>query len=154
MPQVTTCQKAAIIREMSINELIIKSSVTQHGIWLWCRFPRALPWPYTIRMSIFTTHNAFFFFFSTEAWTQGLYLEPLHQPCFCEGFFETGSCRTICPCWLWTLVLLISASWVTRITGVSHQPLAPCIILIHAKVWALQVWKHLDVWNKTWKVYW
>jgi hypothetical protein len=32
-----------------------------------------------------------FFFFSTGAWTQHLHLEPLHQPYFCEGFFETGS---------------------------------------------------------------
>jgi hypothetical protein len=28
--------------------------------------------------------------------------------------------QTFCPGWLWTLVLLISASWVAGITGVSH----------------------------------
>jgi hypothetical protein len=27
---------------------------------------------------------------------------------------------TICLAWLWTTILLISASWVARITGVSH----------------------------------
>jgi hypothetical protein len=28
-------------------------------------------------------------FWGTGAWTQDLHLEPLHQPYFCEGFFET-----------------------------------------------------------------
>jgi hypothetical protein len=28
---------------------------------------------------------------------------------------------TICPGWFWTEILLISASWVARITGMSHQ---------------------------------
>jgi hypothetical protein len=36
-----------------------------------------------------------FFFFGTAAWTQGLHLESLHQPYFCEGFFEIRSCSTI-----------------------------------------------------------
>jgi hypothetical protein len=35
----------------------------------------------------------FFFFFGTRAWTQGLHLEALHQPFFCEGSFEIGSCK-------------------------------------------------------------
>jgi hypothetical protein len=39
---------------------------------------------------------------------------------FCEGFFEIGSHGTISPGWLWTMILLISASWVARITTVSH----------------------------------
>jgi hypothetical protein len=34
---------------------------------------------------------------------------------------EIGSCRTICPGWLGTPILLISASWVARIIGVSHR---------------------------------
>jgi hypothetical protein len=63
----------------------------------------------------------------TEVWTQGLHLEPLHWPYFCEGFFEMESRRTICLGWLWTVILLISASWVARITGMSHQcPVEPC----------------------------
>jgi hypothetical protein len=33
----------------------------------------------------------FFFFFGNEAWTQGLHLESLHQPCCSEGFFKIGS---------------------------------------------------------------
>jgi hypothetical protein len=40
---------------------------------------------------------------------------------FCEGFFEIGSHGTTCLGWLQTVILLISASWVARITGVSHQ---------------------------------
>jgi hypothetical protein len=37
------------------------------------------------------------------------------------GFFKIGSCRTIhSPGWLWALIILIFASWVARITGVSH----------------------------------
>jgi hypothetical protein len=35
--------------------------------------------------------------------------------------FEIGSCGSICPGWLRTMILLISDSWVVRITGVSHQ---------------------------------
>jgi hypothetical protein len=35
----------------------------------------------------------FFFFCCTGAWTQGIHLEPLCQPYFCEVFFEIGSCE-------------------------------------------------------------
>jgi hypothetical protein len=31
---------------------------------------------------------------------------------------------TIFPGWFWTVILLISASWIVRITGMSHQWLA------------------------------
>jgi hypothetical protein len=74
-------------------------------------------------------HFFFFFFFcSTGVWTQGLHLEPPHQPYFCEGFFEIGSGGPICWGWLWTTILLISAYWVARITDVSHQcPARLCI---------------------------
>jgi hypothetical protein len=45
--------------------------------------------------------------------------------CVCvKGFFKAGSCRTICQGCLWTMIHLISASWVARITGMSHQCLA------------------------------
>jgi hypothetical protein len=41
---------------------------------------------------------------------------------FVKEFFKIGSLvsRIICLGWLWTSILLISASWVARITGVSH----------------------------------
>jgi hypothetical protein len=78
----------------------------------------------------------FFFFYSTGVWTQGLHLEPLHQPfCVCVWwvFFKIGSLETVCPGWLWTLILLISASWVARITDVSHRCLACTYIFLEAK---------------------
>jgi hypothetical protein len=65
-----------------------------------------------------------FFFCSTGAWTQGLHLEPLYQPFFCDEVFWDRVSQTICLGWLWTKILLISASWVARIIGVSHQRLA------------------------------
>jgi hypothetical protein len=42
----------------------------------------------------------------------------------CDGFFGDRVFQTICPGWLRTSVLWISASWIARITGVSHQRLA------------------------------
>jgi hypothetical protein len=39
---------------------------------------------------------------------------------------------TICPSWLQTVILLISASWVARITGVSHW--CPALFIF---VWSL-----------------
>jgi hypothetical protein len=39
---------------------------------------------------------------------------------FRDGFFQDRVSWTICPSWLWTEILLISISWIARITGVSH----------------------------------
>jgi hypothetical protein len=39
---------------------------------------------------------------------------------FCEGFFQDRISQTIFLGWLWTAIVLIHASWVTRITGVNH----------------------------------
>jgi hypothetical protein len=38
----------------------------------------------------------------------------------CDGIFQDMASQAICPGWLWTTVLLISASWVARITGARH----------------------------------
>jgi hypothetical protein len=43
---------------------------------------------------------------------------------YCEEFFQNTVSQTICPGWLQTMILLISASWVARIIGLSHQHLA------------------------------
>jgi hypothetical protein len=60
-----------------------------------------------------------FFFCSTKVWTQDPYLEPLHQPYFFViDFFPDRVSWTIYPGWLW--LLLISASWVAKITDVNH----------------------------------
>jgi hypothetical protein len=45
---------------------------------------------------------------------------------FCEGSFQDRVLRTVCLGWL-----LISASWVAGITGVSHQCLARMFYITH-----------------------
>jgi hypothetical protein len=52
------------------------------------------------------------------------------SPICVMGISKIGLCGTICLGWLPTMILLISASWVARITGVSHRGLAlvPAII--------------------------
>jgi hypothetical protein len=42
----------------------------------------------------------------------------------CDFFFKIGSWELFCPGWLQTTILLISASWIVRITGVSLLQLA------------------------------
>jgi hypothetical protein len=39
----------------------------------------------------------FLFFCGTGVWTQGLHLEPLHQPFFVMGFFKIGSRKLFAP---------------------------------------------------------
>jgi hypothetical protein len=73
----------------------------------------------------------FFFFSITGVWTQGLMLarrvlqlQLLHQPFFVRQGL---------------LILLISASWVARITGVSHQHPAKVVFFIFG---GIGVWTH------------
>jgi hypothetical protein len=47
---------------------------------------------------------------------------PPALPFFCDGFFR-GSQELFDWGWLWTMILI--ASWVSRITGMSHWPLTP-----------------------------
>jgi hypothetical protein len=47
---------------------------------------------------------------------------------FCEVFFQDKVSQTICPGWLQTAIFLIYASWVARITGMSHWCLATLVI--------------------------
>jgi hypothetical protein len=42
------------------------------------------------------------------------------QPFFVIGFFRGRVLQNVCLGWLWTSSLLISVSWVARITGISH----------------------------------
>jgi hypothetical protein len=62
-----------------------------------------------------------FFFHGAGVWTQGLHLEPLHQLLFVVDYFQDRVSGTVCMGWLWTMILLISASWVVRITAFSHS---------------------------------
>jgi hypothetical protein len=57
---------------------------------------------------------------------------------FSWGFFRDRVSWTICPGWLQTSILLISASWVARITGVSHQHPAHWNVI--PKVMVLRRW--------------
>jgi hypothetical protein len=50
---------------------------------------------------------------------------------FCDGIFWDRVSQTICPGWLRTTILLISAYWVARITGMSHWHLASNILLFY-----------------------
>jgi hypothetical protein len=95
----------------------------------WCKHPYYIPPSGYISVLLL---SPFFFFCSTGVWTQGLRLEPLHPPALyflcVMGFYEMGVSWTICLGWLQTTIILISASWVSRITGVSHWSL-PCCTL-------------------------
>jgi hypothetical protein len=48
-------------------------------------------------------------------------LSHAYSPFFCCGYFGDGASSTICLGWPLTRILLISASQVARIIGVSHQ---------------------------------
>jgi hypothetical protein len=50
------------------------------------------------------------------------------SPFFVMGFFKIVS-QTVCSGWLQTEMLLVSASWVARITGMSHQHPTECMFL-------------------------
>jgi hypothetical protein len=68
----------------------------------------------------------FFFFFFFFLWCWSLNSGPTPQATppalfLCDGFFQDRVTGTIHLGWLWTSILLISASWVAGITGMSHQ---------------------------------
>jgi hypothetical protein len=74
--------------------------------------------------------NLFFFsILGFELWAYTLTPWAILPDLFCDGFFQDRVSRTICLDWLWTAVLLISASWVARITGMSHQRPAQFFLL-------------------------
>jgi hypothetical protein len=59
-----------------------------------------------------------------------LLLESLHQLFFYVEYFRDWVSWTIWPCWPQTEILLISASWLVRITGMSHWHLTTGGILL------------------------
>jgi hypothetical protein len=71
----------------------------------------------------------FLVFGGIGVWIQGLmparqvfyHLSHSTSPFFVMGSFQDRVSQTTFLDWLWTTILLISASWVTTITGVSHQ---------------------------------
>jgi hypothetical protein len=76
-------------------------------------------WKGLLQPSFWTRHFCCLFiwfeFCSTGVWTLGLHLEHSTSHFFVKGFFKIGSRGTICPGWLWTVILLISASWAAKI---------------------------------------
>jgi hypothetical protein len=75
-----------------------------------------------------------FIVFHTRTGIQALYLEQLHHSFFCVRYFRDSILRTICLGWLQTTILLISASWVASVTGVSHWRPAWAFIFICASL--------------------
>jgi hypothetical protein len=53
---------------------------------------------------------------------------------YCIGYFWDRVSWTICPGWLRTPILLISASWVAKITGRSHRLTGFPFFKIHSLV--------------------
>jgi hypothetical protein len=72
-------------------------------------------------------------------WTQGFmlikeafyHLSHTSSP-FCSGYFGDGISRTICLGWPWISILLILASQIARITGVSYRYLATVISSLYS----------------------
>jgi hypothetical protein len=61
---------------------------------------------------------------------QALYhLNHAPNPFLPIGFFQDRVSWTIYPAWFGTTILLIPASWVAGITGVSHLSLSLCLLL-------------------------
>jgi hypothetical protein len=83
--------------------------------WSW------IPSSWCCHSSTFFSSVFVFFVCFCGIWTQGLHFESFHPPFFCDGFFWIRVSWAICSGWLRTTTLLISASWVAWITGVSHQ---------------------------------
>jgi hypothetical protein len=83
-----------------------------------------------------TLFFCFVLFCGTGVWTQGLHLEPFHWPLFVLGIFKIESHYLLRLAL--NLILLIPASWVPGITGMSHWCLA--IWLILCMIFFLSIW--------------
>jgi hypothetical protein len=60
----------------------------------------------------------------------------------CDGCFQDSISQTISLGWLQTVIFLISASWVARITGISHQ-YPVCLSYSSQTIWLQRVWSNL-----------
>jgi hypothetical protein len=93
------------------------------GLFIWMkRYSMSEAWRNLSQIKLKVCCQLYPFFF---LWFWGLNSGPspwtTPPALFCEEFFEIGTCVTICLGWLRTVILLIPASWVGRITGVSHR---------------------------------
>jgi hypothetical protein len=95
-------------------------------------------------------------------WYQGLNSGPppwaTPHVLFYDGLFWDRVLRTICPGWLQTTILLISVSWVTRITDVSYQcPASYYDFLKLVIIRSIHSWKNssdLEIALKIWYLPW
>jgi hypothetical protein len=114
-------------------------------------------------MVLFSFSFLFFFFCSTGSLNSGPSpWATLPDPFFCDAIFWDRVSWTICLGWLWTEILRISASWVARITGLSHWhptifpsldlnschffsifPKYPYILILYFCVLSLQLYQEL-----------
>jgi hypothetical protein len=95
--------------------------------WLKCFNSSVTRWnPLNFLVFSFSFFLSFFFFFLIQGLTlarQVLYhLNHSASPSLIGYFWDRVS-RAVCPGWLGPMIFLISASWVARIIGVSHQRL-------------------------------
>jgi hypothetical protein len=54
---------------------------------------------------------------------------------FCDGFFQDRVFQSICLDYFQIMILLISASWVARIIGMSHWCPTVCFVLMFVFIW-------------------
>jgi hypothetical protein len=94
--------------------------------WLAYVEPSWHPWNETALVMVY---DFFFFFvvlgFELRAYTLSHSTSPLLGWVFSERVLGT-----VCPGWLQNMLFLISASWVVRITGMSHWCMACCMIFL------------------------
>jgi hypothetical protein len=76
-------------------------------VWCWGSYPRF-----------------FVFLYMVLELERGAYTLSHSTSPFCVKYFQDRVSQTVCPAWLRTAILLISASQVARTTGVSHQHLS------------------------------
>jgi hypothetical protein len=84
-------------------------------------------------------------------WTQGfmpakqvlLHLSHILSP-FCSGYFRAGVWWTICLGWPQIILLLISASQVARLTGMSYWCL-DCNFYVRKVIWDKDLWIKVNV---------
>jgi hypothetical protein len=72
----------------------------------------------------------FFLFFEVSRLELRAYTLSHSTSPFCVRYFQDRVSCTICPGWFQTVILLISASWVARIIGVSHQRQPPAVFCL------------------------
>jgi hypothetical protein len=102
-------------RNIMVLPLIVFCLTVTFSVLSYLRFTEFLEFIGSYKWSILKKN-----FCGTRAQTQGLHLKPLYRP-FLWWVFQDRVSQTVCLGWLRTSLLLISASWVARITGVSHR---------------------------------